>query len=502
MGNRIHNADFRNKVISAEDAAALIPNGEKIGVSGFTGSGYPKAVPQALAARARAEHEAGNEYRIDLATGASTAPELDGALADANAIGFRAPYQSDPELRKKINTGEINYSDIHLSHMAPQVRNGFHGNLDLAIIEISSIKEDGSLVPSSSIGNNQAWLDLADKVILEVNEWQSEDLEGMHDVMGGLRQAPLDFPVPIYHAGDHVGSKFLSVDPAKVIGVVENNSHDRNSPFKPIDDTSKGIAAHLLDFLEVESKAGRLPNPLPPVQSGVGNIANAVLAGLLTGPFENLTAYTEVIQDGMVNLIDAGKMSVASATAFSLSPEYAHKLNDNAGFYRDHIILRNQEISNNPEVIRRLGVIAMNTPIEADIYGNINSTHVMGSRMMNGIGGSGDFARNAMLTIFVTPSTAKDGHISAIVPMVSHVDHTEHDVDLIITEYGVADLRGKSPKQRVPELIKVAHPDFRAGLQDYFDQAVKVASGQQTPHDLSQAFSWHQRFLATGSMKA
>lgn len=502
MGNRIHNAAYRSKVMSAEDAAALVNDGDMVGVSGFTGSGYPKAVPVALAARARAEHEAGRSFRVSLNTGASTAPELDGELASASAVDFRTPYQSDPETRKRINSGEINYADIHLSHIAPQVRNGFHGTMDVAVIELTAIKEDGSLVPSSSIGNNQAWLDLADKVIFEVNSWQSEDLEGMHDVFGGLRRAPLDFAIPVFHASDRVGSQYLSVDPEKVIAVVENDSPDRNTPFKPLDDISKSIANHLLDFLDLEERNGRLPNPLPAMQSGVGNIANAVLAGLLTGPFDNLTSYTEVIQDGMVDLIDAGKLTIASATAFSLSPEYAAKMNDNAKFYREKIILRNQEISNNPEVIRRLGMIAMNGLIEADIYGHVNSTHIMGSRMMNGIGGSADFTRNAYISAFVTPSVAKGTSISAIVPMVSHHDHTEHDVQVLITEQGLADLRGKSPKQRAKLIIeKCAHPMYRPMLSEYFEHAQKVCNGLHTPHDLRLSLSWHQRFLETGTMQ-
>ena len=116
--------------------------------------------------------------------------------------------------------------------------------------------------------------------------------------------------------------------------------------------------------------------------------------------------------------------------------------------YRDSIILRPQEISNHPELIRRLGCLAMNGMIEADIYGNVNSTHVNGTAIMNGIGGSGDFARNAYISFFMTPSTAKKGAVSCIVPMVTHVDHTEHDVHVLVTEQGLADLRGLSPKQR------------------------------------------------------
>ena len=124
------------------------------------------------------------------------------------------------------------------------------------------------------------------------------------------------------------------------------------------------------------------------------------------------------------------------------------------------------------------------------IYGNINSTHVSGTHMMNGIGGSGDFARNAYLSIFATKSIAKGGKVSSIVPMVSHVVHTEHDVDIIITEQGLADLRGLSPKQRARLVIdRCAHPDFRPMLHDYVERALHSGAGRQTPHLLGEALS-------------
>lgn len=146
--------------------------------------------------------------------------------------------------------------------------------------------------------------------------------------------------------------------------------------------------------------------------------------------------------------------------------------------------------------------IAMNGMVEADLYGNVNSTHVAGSRIINGIGGSGDFARNGFLSCFMSPSTAKGGAISAIVPMVSHVDHTEHDVGLVVTEQGLADLRGLSPKQRARAVIaRCAHPDYRPMLQDYFDRACRDSYGKHTPHLLDEALSWHQRYLDSGSMR-
>ncbi len=501
--SRIANPEFRSKVCSAEDAAKIIRNGMNVGFSGFTGSGYPKAVPVALAAQIKAAHERGEAFMIGVFTGASTAPELDGALAEVDGISYRMPYQSDPIMRNKINAGISGYQDIHLSHSGPQTWAGFLGKMDVAVIEISAITADGELVPSSSVGNNTTWIRSAEKVILEVNSWQSEHLYGMHDIYEGVALPPNRVPIPIVTAGDRIGSKTMKIDPSKVVAIVETDSPDRNTPFKPLDDESRLIAGHLLDFLSNEVKQGRLPKNLLPLQSGVGNIANAVLAGLLEGPFENITSYTEVIQDGMVDLLDSGKMTVASATAFSLSPEYAEKMNDNAEEYAKKIILRPQDISNHPEPIRRLGVISCNGLIEADLYGNVNSTHIMGSKMQNGIGGSGDFTRNAYISTFVTPSTAKGGAISAIVPMVSHHDHTEHDVMVIITEQGLADLRGLSPAKRAKVIIEnCAHPDYKAQLEEYVAAAEKAANSAHTPHDLNKALSWHARFLETGSMKA
>ncbi|MCK9983882.1 MAG: succinyl-CoA:acetate CoA-transferase [Azoarcus sp.] len=494
--NRIHCAALRSKVMSANEAASLIQSGMNVGMSGFTGAGYPKAVPSALAKRIMDANVNGKRFKIGVWTGASTAPDLDGALAMVDGIEMRLPYQSDPTCRKRINAGEMEYIDIHLSHVAQFVWFGFLGKLDVAVVEVAGILEDGRLIPSSSIGNNKTWLDQADKVILEVNSWQSSQLEGMHDIWYGTQLPPNRQPIPLVRSSDRIGEPYLRCDPEKVIAVVETHAPDRNSAFTPPDESSKRIAGHILEFLQYEVKKGRLPRELLPLQSGVGNIANAVMAGLNEGPFENLTAYTEVLQDGMLEMLKSGKLASASATAFSLSNEALAELTADLGRYRERIILRPQEISNHPEVIRRLGVIAMNGMIEADIYGNVNSTHVMGSQIMNGIGGSGDFARNAYLSIFMTPSQAKNGAISCIVPMASHVDHTEHDVQVLVTEQGLADLRGLSPKQRAKAIIEnCAHPNFKPALSDYYKRALQFSPGKQTPHLLEEVFSWHLRTL-------
>src|SRR3954454_1173998 len=500
---RIRSADLARRVVSAEEAAAVIRPGDTVGMSGFTGAGYPKAVPDALARRLPEANAAGERFRINVWTGAATAPELDGALAAADGIELRLPYQSDPVSRQKINSGHMEYIDVHLSHVAQMVWMGFLGHLDVALVEVSGITADGALVPASSIGNNKTWIDQADSVILEVNSWQSADLEGMHDIYYGTALPPNRRPIALVRPGDRIGEPYLRCPPEKVVAVVETDAPDRNTAFTPPDEASRRIAGYLIEFLEHEVARGRLPANLLPVQSGVGNVANAALAELAKSRFENLTAYTEVIQDGMLSLLKSGTLSVASATAFSLSPDAVAEFNDNARDYRARIVLRPQEISNHPELVRRLGVLAMNGVIEVDIYGNVNSTHLMGSRIQNGIGGSGDFARNAYISFFVTPSTAKGGAISSIVPMVSHVDHTEHDVHVIVTEQGLADLRGLAPRRRARLLIdNCAHPDYRPLLQDYYERALSGAFGRHTPHLMDEALSWHSRYVQTGSMIA
>jgi len=418
---------------------------------------------------------------------------------------MRLPYQSDPTVRSRINAGEMEYVDIHLSHVAQFVWFGFLGKLNVALVEVAGILEDGRLVPASSVGNNKTWLDLADKVILEVNSWHSRELEGMHDVYYGTALPPHRRPIPLMHPGDRIGEPYLHVDPAKVVAIVETHLPDRAAKFTPPDEASHRIAEHILDFLDHEVARGRLPRELLPIQSGVGNTANAVLSGLDKGKYKSLTAYTEVLQDGMLAMLKSGTLSFASSTALSLSEAGLREFVANVDFYRQRILLRPQEISNHPEVIRRLGVIAMNGMIEADIYGNVNSTHLMGTRIMNGIGGSGDFARNGFLSIFMTASTVKNGAISCIVPMASHVDHTEHDVQVIVTEQGLADLRGLAPRQRSRVVIeRCAHPAYRAALRDYAERAEALArsggAGLHTPHLLREALAWHERYELTGRM--
>ena len=496
ISDRVRNKDLQAKIVSAEEVAAYIKPGMSIGMSGFTASAYPKAIPLALAERMKKE-----PFTVDIWTGASTGPELDDTLAAVHGIKKRLPYQTDAILRGEINNGSVDYLDLHLSESAQLARVGYLGKLDIAIVEAVAITEEGNIIPSTSLGNAASYVQQADVVIVEVNTTQPLELEGMHDVYVPL-DPPHRLPIPIVKADDRVGTPFIPCTPDKIKYIVPCDIKDHTPDLAPIDENSKKMSQFTLEFLNAEIKAGRMPKNLLPLQSGVGNVANAVMAGFVDSDLEDLTVYTEVIQDGMLDLIDANKLNFASGTAFSPSPAGMERFYKDVAKYKKYLLLRPQEISNSPEVVHRLGVIAMNTALEVDIYGNVNSTHVTGTKMMNGIGGSGDFARNAFLTIFYTPSVAKNGAISSVVPMCSHVDHTEHDVDVIITEQGIADLRGLAPRARALEIINnCVHPDYKPVLLDYYNRAVEATKHAHTPHIIKEALSFHEKFIETKSMK-
>jgi succinyl-CoA:acetate CoA-transferase len=496
MNTRLRCEKLKDKVMTAEQAAKLFEDNMVVGTSGFTPAGYPKAVPTALANRAKS----GENIGITLITGASVGPELDGALSEAKVIKRRYPYQTQSMCRNGINEGSINYADMHLSHTPQWVKSGFLGNVDIALVEAVAITEEGYIIPSTSIGNSNVFVECADKIIIEINTTQPLELDGIHDVYS-VENPPHRKPIPLVSVEDRIGTTYIPCDIDKIAAIVFTDMKDQTRPVAPIDEKSKKMADNLIKFLESEVDKGRLPENLLPLQSGVGSVANAILGGLTESRFEDLMVYSEVIQDSVLDLIDANKVKFASGTSLTISPERLDDFYKNFNKYKDKLVLRPQEISNSPEVARRLGVIAINTAIEVDIYGNVNSTNIMGSRMMNGIGGSGDFARNAYLTIFTTESIAKNGDISSIVPMVSHHDHTEHDVMIIVTEQGVADLRGLSPKERAKCIIEnCAHPDYKEELYDYLERSME-GKFKHTPHILEEALSWHERFLKFGTMK-
>ena len=484
------------KFISAEEAASLVKDNDNVGFSGFTHAGCPKVVPVAIAAQAKAEHAKGNPFKIGVFTGASTGDSIDGELARAKAIKMRTPYQTNKDMRIALNNGEFDYFDLHLSQLAQEIRYGFLGKINVAIIEACDVTESGEIVPTSGVGITPTICRLADIVIVELNKKVPTKLRGIHDLYE-LQDPPKRREIPIYEVQNRIGLEYVKVNPSKIY-VVETDKEAEGGGFAPLDDVTARIGNNVADFFVAELKAGRIPAHFLPIQSGVGNIANAVLASMGNNPaIPRFEVYTEVIQDAVIEMMQQGNISFASGCSLTVSNEVLNKFYDDLPFFKNKLVLRPSEISNNPGLARRLGIISLNTAIEVDIFGNVNSTHVNGTKMMNGIGGSGDFTRNSYLSIFLTPSTAKNGAISCIVPKVTHEDHNEHSVKIVVSEYGVADLRGKGPRRRAEELIeKCAHPDYRPLLHEYLNLGVKG----HIPQDLYSCFAFHHSLAETGSM--
>jgi succinate CoA transferase len=484
--------------LTPEEAAAMVHDKQTVGFGGFTAAGACKVIPLAIAAKAKAEHAADRPFKLGVITGASTGKSLDGALAEAEAIEWRTPYQSDKTLRKSINEGKTQFFDLHLSAVQPTVRSGVFGNVDWAIIEASHVTAQGEIVLTAGVGAANTFARLADKILIELNAYHPGELMGFHDLY-----EPLDPPyrraIPVYAPTDRIGASFIKVDPKKIAGVVKTNLPDESGAFGASDEVTAQIGENVAGFLANEIKIGRLPKTFLPLQSGVGNIANAVIGAL--GSNEGIPPfmmYTEVLQDSVIDLLQSERCAFASSCSLTLSPERLEQFYADLEFFRSRVVLRPQEISNSPEIVRRLGLITINTAIEVDLFGNVNSTHVMGRDLMNGIGGSGDFTRNAHISIYTCPSIAKKGAISTIVPFVTHLDHSEHSVQIVVTEQGVADLRGKSPHDRAELMIEnCVHPEYREELRGY----LKASSKGHVQQTLHNAFGMHLAFLERGDMR-
>lgn len=491
------------KRITAAEAASLVKNGDTIGLSGFTPAGAPKSIPAEIAKIAESEHAAGNEFKINIFTGASTGQSCDGALANAQAIRFRTPYTTNSDFRKHVNNNELSYSDLNLSNMATQIRQGYLGQVDWAVIEACEVERVGDkarIYLTAAGGISPTVCRLAQKgILIELNAFHSKNCMGIHDVYE-IEDHPYRKPIMIMKANDRIGKPYIEVEANRIMGVVECNIPDEARAFKEADAITTQIGQNVADFLLANLRSGKIPPSFLNLQSGVGSGANAVLGALGRCPdVPNFNIYTEVLQDAPVQLMREGRVLTASACSLTVTNECLQGIYNDMDFFKDKLVLRPSEISNCPEVIARIGVCSLNTAIEVDIYGHVNSTKICGTKMMNGIGGSADFTNNAYLSIFTSGSTTKGGAISSIVPFCSHIDHTSHFVDAVITEYGVADLRGKCSMEKAEELIKVAHPDYQPMLRDYLAYAAKHKG--HTHHCLSAAFAMHDTFQRKGDMR-
>lgn len=489
--------------ITAAEAAALICHGDLLAVGGFGPAGSPKVITPALARRARQEHEAGRPFKVDVVTGASIGASCDGELAAADAVDRRLPFSVNAEMRRAYNSGRVRYTDLNLSDNAAHLRQGLTGRITWGIIEACDVQEVCGKIRiylTAGVGIAPTICRLAEKgVFIELNEWHSGRIIGMHDIYE-IEDPWFRAPIRITQPVEVIGVPYIEVQPGHIRGIVRTNLPDEARAMSPSTPDTEQIGHHTADFLVWNMRRGHLWSQKLILQSGVGSGANAVLGALGScKEVPDFYIYTEVFQEEAMRLLSEGRVVAASTGALTLSPEHLQRLYADINAYRGRLLIRPSEISNCPEIIARLGICSLNTAVEVDIYGHVNSTKVGGTQMLNGVGGSCDFTCNAMLATFTCCSTAKEGRISSIVPFCSHVDHTEHYVDVIVTEQGVADLRNKSALERAEALIAIAHPDYRPILREYLRLASR--QGGHTYHLLPAAFALHDTYRRKGDMR-
>ncbi len=483
--------NLRRREASAAEAAALIRNGHTLAVGGYTSAGYPKAVPRELAARRRS----GEALAVNLLSG-SLVGQVDEMLADL--VLRRTPMFESQAMRRAVNGRRTVYVEQQIAKLPRLLRSGALGRIDVAVVEALGFTGDGHLIPTSSVGLMPLLLEMADQVIVEINAAQPAGLEGLHDVYLPGRP-PARRPIPLEHPAHRFGDPFVRVDPDKIRAIVRTDEPDQAPAPEPPAGIMVQVTSHLLNFLELEA-ARRWPGGLPPIQSGVGNLAYGLVAALGRSAFHDLEFFCGTLNEAGIELLLAGQAVGASTSAVQMTPRVTEILRAHGADLKKALVIRNQEITNGVEPAARLEILALNTGLEVDIYGNVNTSHIGGTQVVNGLGGGANFAQNSGLSIMLLPSCGKGGAISTVVPMTPHVDIGEHDVDVLITEQGVADLRGKDDVERASAIIAhCAHPAYRDNLRAYLDRAVALVGGHH-PHLLGEAFDWHRRLKETGSM--
>lgn len=468
--------------VTSHEAAALVPDTATVAVSGFGSVGYPKAVPASLAASDR-------ELALTILSAGSVGDEIDTALVEADGIERRLPYQARLASREAANERAIAFQDRHISRLGEDVLLGNVPSPDVAVVEAVAAGRNW-FVPSMSIGQTRAFVEAAESLIIEVNRAQPLGLQRFHDVTR-VGPPPRSHPIELSHPGQRLGTPRVTFDSEKLAAVVETDQRDQPYEFRTPTAADTAVAGNLAQFLQAEMETNPALSESLCLQFGVGSLGNALMGAFEDIDFRgrDLLYYGEVIQDGLLDLLDAGTLEVASATSLALSTEGARQLFEEQKRYAENIVLRPASLSNRATLIDRFGVVAVNSALEVDLYGHVNSTHIGGTQIRNGIGGSGDFTRNGVLGIIALPSTTANREISRIVPKVPHVDHTEHDVDIVVTEHGVADIRSLSPVEVAETLIsECADPEYRDELQSYFD-AAREESGHE-PHVPSLVRTW------------
>ncbi len=482
---------FKKYRATAEDSASLVTDGMHVAMGGYSGAGYPKAVVEAL----RERKMAGDAFGISLTTGANL-PWVDERLGSVGLLTKRAPMVAHKALGTLVNKGEVRYVEQQMNRMPRLLRNNSFGPIDLLVVEALGFDAEGNLIPTNAIGMLDILMQAAERIIIEINRAQSERLASLHDIHI-VQAPPLTQPIPLLRAEQRIGVKGIPFDHRKIVAIVETDIPETSTELYNATGGSALIAQNLFNFLEVEYSG--LKGYLPPVQTGFGSIADSITTGFQDTGFKDLQFFCGGVGESAMALLESGKARSLSTGGLGMNGRVAGILSS-FPHIEDSLVIRNGSVTNSSEIISRLSLIALNTGIEVDVYGNVNSSHITGTRVVNGIGGGANFAQNSALSVVLLPSLSKGGAISTIVPMVSHQDINEHDVDIVITEHGVADVRGLDDVERARRIIGVcASSEYKEALSSYLERAIHTSGGHHPQLPL-EAFLWYQRLQETGTM--
>lgn len=460
---RIGKKELLDRVVPADQAAQFFKGGMVVATSGNALSGYPKEIFAALAARMQRE-----PFKIDLMATGPLGPEVEEALVRAGGLRRRIGTVGTRLLREAINRREVGFLEGKSGRLAQYARWGYYGPVDLAVIEAAGIDGEGNILPGTTVYDAPDWVDLAPAVLLEINWRRPVEMAGMHDIYSPRPGECL----PLTHVLQRIGRPTIPLDAKKVKGIVLSDGQDREVPPARMTEKNRSIARHLILFLQRE--ANRRGGRLPPLEVGIGEVMLSFLSALAEADLPPLSFFLAAATDPLLELVETGRAEALSCNSLRFSRAGLARLASRLDSYRPRIILRSAAVTNSAEVISRLGLLAINSCLEADVAGQVNSSHLRGSMLVGGIAGSYDYARNSALSIFALPATTGKGDASTIVSRVSHVDHTEHEVDVLVTEHGVADLRALEPYERAAAIIDhCAAPPFRDGLRDYVARSWK-----------------------------
>lgn len=479
MSDRIRNSELEGKLTDEESAVRKhIITAHSIAFGGMGGQSVPKLIPRAMLE----QKDELDGKALTILTGGGGTASFEKAMNNID-VARRYYYLSGKDFREKVNEGKAKFFDFWVGEYSHMIRRRLvpsSDGIDVTVIEVTGIGENGEIIPSLSVDTSMAMVQASKKVILEINT-EKPVLRGLHD----MYLSSIGEPIPITGVLDRAGKPYLTIPESKIAAIVMGNTREEEAgSYSSVSAGDLVIAERISAVVDEELSKEKFPIPL---QLGAGPIASAVIEKM---DREQLDIWSEIIPSRWTSFIGSKVKGISASAIYTLPGEqkYTDAFLEGYSDFGGEIILRTNEITNSSEVIARLGLIAVQQAISMDIFGAANVSHI-GGKIYNGVGGSGDFTRSARTTILALSSATSNGKFSKIVPMLPNVDIPKQDIDIVVTDQGSADLRGLSPVERARLIIeRCSHPNFREDLSSYLEKALK--NPQHIPFEPDEAARW------------